>query len=49
MTGGHGDGAESMDISQHQRTWVGFVKFIEWSVIGIAIVMFLLMLFRTHG
>ena len=49
MAGAHGGNDKSMDITQHQKTWSGFVKFIEWSIIGIGIVMFLLMLFRTHN
>lgn len=49
MTGGHGEGGGSMDITQHRKTWSGFVRFIEWSLAAIGLTMFLLMLFRTHG
>jgi hypothetical protein len=38
-----------MDISQHKKTWAGFVKFIEISLVLIGIAMFLMMLFRTNG
>ena len=38
-----------MDISQHKKTWSGFVRFTTWSIILIGVLMFLLMLFRTHG
>ncbi|MEI9930097.1 MAG: aa3-type cytochrome c oxidase subunit IV [Rhizomicrobium sp.] len=38
-----------MDISQHKKTWAGFVKFTELSIVFIGIAMFLLMLFRTHN
>lgn len=49
MAGDHGGASGDMDISQHRKTWTGFVKFIEWSLGGIFVLMFLLMLFRTHG
>jgi hypothetical protein len=38
-----------MDISQHKKTWSGFVKFIEISIVLVGVLMFLLMLFRTHN
>ena len=38
-----------MDISQHKKTWSGFVKFTEISIVLIGALMFLLMLFRTHN
>jgi hypothetical protein len=46
---GHGSDAGSMDISEHVRTWKGFVSFIKWQVVGIVIIMVLLAMFRTHG
>jgi hypothetical protein len=39
----------SMDISEHVKTWAGFTTFVKWSATGIAVVMVLLALFRTHG
>lgn len=48
----HGDShgeRGSMDISQHVKAWAGFTVFVKWSIIGIALVMILLAIFRTHG
>ena len=39
----------SMDISQHQRAYAGFLTFTKYSLVGIAIIMVLLAIFRTHG
>jgi len=49
MAGDHGADGGSMDISQHRKTWAGFVRFTTWSIALIALLMFVLMLFRTHG
>jgi hypothetical protein len=49
MAGNHGYEPGAMDISQHKKTWAGFVRFTTWSIVLIAILMFVLMLFRTHG
>ena len=38
----------SMDISQHQRAYAGFLTFAKWSSIGIALIMIFLAVFRTH-
>lgn len=45
LHGEHG----SMDISQHVKAWAGFTTFVKWSIAGIAFVMILLAIFRTHG
>jgi hypothetical protein len=39
----------SMDISQHQRGYAGFLTFLKYSMSGIALVLILLAIFRTHG
>ena len=39
----------SMDISQHQRAYAGFLTFTKWSLGGILLIMILLAFFRTHG
>ena len=49
MAGGHGYEPGTMDISQHKKTWAGFVRFTSWSIALIGILMFVLMLFRTNG
>ena len=47
--GEHGSDTGSMDMREHLRTWHGFLAFMKWQVIGAAIVLFLLAIFRTHG
>lgn len=38
----------SMDITQHMRTWKGFLTLIKWSLIGILAIMGLMAIFRVH-
>jgi aa3 type cytochrome c oxidase subunit IV len=38
----------TMDISAHQKAWIGFTKFVKWSMGFIILVMAFLALFRTH-
>ena len=46
----HGDQHEaSTDMGEHIRTWRGFTRMIKWNLIGAAIVMLLLLAFRTHS
>jgi hypothetical protein len=51
MTGNteHGSDHGSMDISEHVRTWNGFLTLMKWLVIGSAVVLIFLAIFRTHG
>lgn len=49
MAGEHGYEPGHMDISQNKKAWVGFVKFVEWSLIGIGVLMVLMLVFRTNG
>lgn len=39
----------SMDISQHQRAYSGFLTFVKYSLGFILLVMAFLAIFRTHG
>jgi hypothetical protein len=39
----------SMDISQHQRAYAGFISFVKYSMGFILLVMVFLAIFRTHG
>ena len=39
----------SMDISQHQRAYAGFLTFAKWSTGLILLAMAILAIFRTHG
>jgi len=45
----HADHAETMDISEHLRTWKLFTGLVKYSMAGIALIMLLLLIFRTHG
>jgi hypothetical protein len=38
----------SMDISQHKKTYEGFLAFCKWSFAGIVLLMIFLAIFRTH-
>jgi hypothetical protein len=38
----------TMDLKDHLRTWHGFLAFVKWQAIGIAIIMILLAIFRTN-
>jgi hypothetical protein len=39
----------SMDMSQHQRSYAGFLSFVKYSMGFILLVMIFLAIFRTHG
>jgi hypothetical protein len=39
----------SMDLGEHVRTWKNFTAMIKWNLIGAAIIMLLLLLFRTNS
>ena len=39
----------SMDISQNQRAYAGFLTFAKWSTGFILLIMAFLAIFRTHG
>lgn len=38
----------SMDLSDHMRTWLAFWAATKWSVISLAVLGLLLLLFRTN-
>jgi len=38
----------TMDLKDHLKTWHGFIAFVKWQAIGIAIIMILLAIFRTN-
>ena len=39
----------SMDISAHKKAYAGFLTGTKWTFGFIMLIMFLLMIFRTHG
>ena len=51
MTGNteHGSDNGSIDMSEHLRTWNGFLTLIKWMVIGSGALLIFLAIFRTHG
>ncbi len=38
-----------MDISDHVKTWNGFLSLVKWVVIGNVVLLLFLAIFRTHG
>ncbi len=41
------DRSPSSDMGEHIRTWRNFTSMIKWNLVGAAIIMLLLLLFRT--
>ncbi len=39
----------TMDISQHRKSYAGFISFTKWSFAGIMLLMIFLAIFRTNG
>ncbi len=39
----------SMDISQHKKSYLGFLAFTKYSLVGILLIMVFLAVFRTHS
>ena len=39
----------STDMGEHVRTWRLFTSIIKWNIIGAAVIMLGLLLFRTHA
>ena len=44
----HGSSSGSTDLTEHLRTWKGFLVLIKWSVIAILLIMGLMAIFRVH-
>jgi len=38
----------TMDITDHLRTWLAFWAATKWSVVGLIVLAFLLLIFRTN-
>jgi len=38
-----------MDISDHVKTWNGFLTLVKWTVIGNVVLLAFLAIFRTHN
>lgn len=37
-----------MDLTEHMKTWHGFMKFVKWGLIGNILILIFLAIFRTH-
>jgi hypothetical protein len=46
---GHGTNTGDVDMKEHLKTWSGFLTLVKWVLIGNAILLFFLFLFRTHN
>lgn len=46
---GHSSDEGTMDISDHLKTWNGFLSLVKWVIVGNVILLALLAMFRTHG
>ena len=44
----HGPETGTMDITEHQKTWSGFLTLVKWIAFGCILVMIFLAIFRTH-
>jgi basic membrane lipoprotein Med (substrate-binding protein (PBP1-ABC) superfamily) len=38
----------TMDITEHLKTWNGFLTGVKWSVVGIIVILVVLAVFRTN-
>lgn len=45
----HGSDTGSSDMTEHLRTWSGFLTLVKWMVIGSGALLIFLAIFRTHG
>jgi Bacterial aa3 type cytochrome c oxidase subunit IV len=46
---GHKSDQGGTDISDHVKTWNGFLSLVKWVIIGNVVLLSLLAMFRTHG
>lgn len=44
----HGSDNGSMDITEHQKTWAGFMTLVKWIAFGCVLLLIFLAIFRTH-
>lgn len=45
----HGSDEGTMDISDHVKTWNGFIQLVKWVIVGNVVLLAFLAIFRTHG
>ena len=46
---GHEPDSGTTDMTEHLKTWHGFLSFMKWQAIGAIVLLVLLAIFRTHG
>ncbi|HTT82707.1 MAG TPA: aa3-type cytochrome c oxidase subunit IV [Rhizomicrobium sp.] len=46
---GHAPDSGTTDMTEHLKTWHGFLAFMKWQVVAIVILLVFLAIFRTHG
>lgn len=46
---GHGPGNDFDDMKAHVQTWHGFLRFMKWQIILAIILLFILLIWRTHN
>lgn len=44
----HEQDSGQTEMTEHLRTWRGFINFMKWQAIGAAAILALLAIFRTH-
>ena len=44
----HGSDTGSMDLTDHMKTWTGFMTLVKWIIIGSVLLLIFLAIFRTH-
>jgi len=49
MADDHHSDDGTMDISDHVRTWNGFLALVKWGIISNVVILGLLAIFRTHN
>jgi hypothetical protein len=45
----HAPDSGHTDMSEHLRTWHGFLSFMKWQVVAVVVLLIILAIFRTHG
>jgi hypothetical protein len=46
---GHQPDSGTTDMTEHLKTWHGFLSFMKWQVVGAIVLLVFLAIFRTHG
>jgi hypothetical protein len=51
MSADHSQGSDqgTMDISDHVKTWNGFLSLVKWGIVANIVLLIFLAIFRTHN